>query len=198
MNKNFCISIVRIFLIAAATILFGHQTIICAETGSTEKVTTTPAVTSEKETETITEAEKKASISQLQKLAGEDPKAAYDLALRYFRGDGVPQNSYKAIQTMRDSGERGFLEAQKALGKLYFSGLEEMGSDLNEAHRWLSMAAGQGDKEASGLLEKVTSAREDDREWSNYRNHLHPYTYRYWYHAPLYRLYWRHGRWRYY
>jgi TPR repeat protein len=138
------------------------------------------------------------SITTLQELAKKDPKAAYDLSLRYFRGDGIPQDSYQALLTMRDAAERGLLEAQKALGRLYLTGLEEMGSDLNEAHKWLSIAAGRGDKEAVDLLEKVTSASKSDREWYNYRQQLHPFTYRYWYHDFHYKLYWRHGRWRYY
>lgn len=150
------------------------------------------------EEENSTTPSEQISITTLQELAKQDPKAAYDLSLRYFRGDGIPQDSYQALLTMRDAAERGLLEAQKALGQLYLTGLEEMGSDLNEAHKWLSIAAGRGDKEASDLLEKVTSARKSDREWHSYREHLHPFTYRYWYHDFHYKLYWRHGRWRYY
>ena len=149
-----------------------------------EKVSTTPS--------------EQISITTLQELAKNDPKAAYDLSLRYFRGDGIPQDSYQALLTMRDAAESGLLEAQKALGRLYLTGLEEMGSDLNEAHKWLSIAAGRGDKEAVDLLEKVTSARKSDKEWYNYRHQLHPLTYRYWNHDFHYKLYWRHGRWRYY
>lgn len=136
------------------------------------------------------------SIPALQELAAKDPRAAYDLSLRYFRGDGVAQDSYLALQTMRDAGERGVLEAQKALGQLYMTGLEEMGSDLQEAQKWLSIAASRGDKEASQLLEKVTSARENEEEFYNYRRQLYPYTYRYWYYDSPYKLRWRRGYWR--
>lgn len=160
--------------------------------------TVTDATKTQHEEKKLTTPSEQISISTLQELAKKDPKAAYDLSLRYFRGDGIPQDSYQALLTIRDAAERGLLEAQKALGQLYLTGLEEMGSDLNEAHKWLSIAAGRGDKEASDLLAKVTAARKNDREWHNYREHLHPFTYRDWYHDFPYKLYWRHGRWRYY
>lgn len=172
------------------------QSNIYAATEDAISITTTSPPPQLTATEATTELQ--ISLSTLQELATKDPRAAYDLSLRYFRGDGVPQDSYQALQTMRTAAERGLLDAQKALGQLYLTGLEEMGSDLNEAHKWLSIAAGRGDKEASDLLEEVTSARANDREWYKYRNHLHPLTYRYWYHDSLYKLYWRHGYWRYY
>ena len=68
-------------------------------------------------------------IAALEELARKDPRAAYDLGLRFFRGDGVRKDTYKALQWMRDAAERGHLEAQKAVGRFYLTGLEEMGSD---------------------------------------------------------------------
>jgi len=53
---------------------------------------------------------------------------------------------------MRDAAERGDLGAQKAVGRLYPTGLEEMGSDPREAEKSLSIAAGRGDTEAATLL----------------------------------------------
>ncbi|HHT8990295.1 TPA: tetratricopeptide repeat protein, partial [Burkholderia cenocepacia] len=86
------------------------------------------------------------------------PKAAYDLGLRYFRGDGVRQDSYQALKWMREAAERGDLNAQKALGSFYLFGLEEMGSDAREAEKWLSIAAGRGDKESKKLLDLARQA----------------------------------------
>ena len=79
------------------------------------------------------QAERRAA--QLIALAEKDPRAAYDLGLRYFRGDGVRQDSYQALTWMRDAAERGNLKAQVAVGKLYLMGLEEMGSDPAEAEK---------------------------------------------------------------
>jgi uncharacterized protein len=66
-------------------------------------------------------------IAALEAHAAKDPRAAYDLALRFFRGDGVRQDSYRSLTWMRDAAERGELHAQKALGRLYLTGMGEMG-----------------------------------------------------------------------
>ncbi len=97
-------------------------------------------------------------IAALEQMAARDPRAAYDLALRYFRGDGVRQDSYKSIKWMREAGERGNLDAQKALGRLYLTGMEELGADPSEAQKWLSIAASKGDKESADLLQQATVA----------------------------------------
>jgi TPR repeat protein len=103
-------------------------------------------------------------IAALTDLANKDPRAAYDLGLRYFRGDGVPQNSYQALQWMRSAGERGHPQAQLALGRLYLSGVQEMGSDPAEAERWLSLAAARGDKEATKLLAEASAAKKKNQD----------------------------------
>ena len=54
----------------------------------------------------------------LEAMAAKDPRAAYDLGLRFFRGDGVKKDSYLAIKWMRDAGERGDFKAAQALGRL--------------------------------------------------------------------------------
>ena len=106
-------------------------------------------------------------------MAERDPRAAYDLGLRFFRGDGVTQNSYQAIEWMRRAGERGNLKAQAALGRFYLMGLEEMGSDPQEAEKWLSMAAGRGDKQSAKLLREASAAKQqnqaDYQHWVNLR-----------------------------
>jgi len=137
------------------------------------------------------------NIPALEEIARKDPRAAYDLGLRFFRGDGVRQDSYKALQWMRDAGERGNLDAQKALGRFYLTGLEEMGSDPGEAQRWLSMAASRGDKESAELLKEANEAKRNETyyEWSDY---WRPVFYNYWYSGYPYRYYWRSHRWYYY
>jgi TPR repeat protein len=59
----------------------------------------------------------------------QDPRAAYDLGLKYFRGDGLRQDSYPALKWMREAAEHGNLKAQKVIGRVYLTGLEEMGPD---------------------------------------------------------------------
>lgn len=137
-------------------------------------------------------------IPALEVLASKDPRAAYDLGLRFFRGDGVRQDSYRALQWMRDAAERGDLEAQKAVGRLYLTGLEEMGSDPREAEKWLTIAAGRGDKEANKLLAEATQARKSEDAYYRWSNHWRPVFYRYWYSGYRYRWGWRNGGWYYY
>lgn len=137
-------------------------------------------------------------IAALEAIAKEDPSAAYDLALRLFRGDGVRQDSYRSVQWMRDAAERGHFQAQKALGRLYLTGLAEMGSDPGEAEKWLSMTASRGDKEARTLLKEAAAARQslqnEYRWYDRWRSTFHGY----WYHSYPYYWRWRTGGWYYY
>lgn len=102
-------------------------------------------------------------LAQLTDLARQDTRAAFDLALRHFRGDGVPRDSYQALQWMRSAGDRGHAEAQLALGRLYLSGLEEMGPDPAEAEKWLSLAAARGNKEGTRLLAQARTAKQSEQ-----------------------------------
>lgn len=128
-------------------------------------------------------------------MAEDDPRAAYDLALRYFRGDGIKRNSYQAIQWMRSAAERGNLDAQKALGRLYLTGLEEMGPDFREAEKWLSLAAGAGDKESEELLAEASRFKHTERQYYRWSNRWRPTFQRNWYSNYPYRYQWRNNRW---
>lgn len=136
-------------------------------------------------------------IAELEVLAKKDPRAAYDLGLRFFRGDGVPQDSYRALQWMREAAEKGDLQAQKAVGRFYLTGLEEMGSDAREAQKWLTIAAGRGDKEAEKLLAEATEARKSDDAYYRWSKRWRPRFYGYWHSGYRYRSYWRNGGWYY-
>ncbi|MCU0841953.1 MAG: sel1 repeat family protein [Thiobacillaceae bacterium] len=136
-------------------------------------------------------------LADLTDLAKKDPRAAYDLGLRYFRGDGVRQDSYQALQWMRDAAERGYLKAQTAVGRLYLMGLEEMGSDPAEAEKWLSIAAGRGDKEAKTLLAEATKAKKDEVTYQRWVNAQRAYWHGYWWNGYRYNWYWRGHGWHY-
>lgn len=142
-------------------------------------------------------ATKSEQIVQLEKAAETNPKASYDLALRYFRGDGVQRNSYQALQWMRKAGDSGLLEAQKALGGYYLSGLEEMGSDPQEASKWLSMAAAQGDQESEALLDEALERKRSEEEEYRWRQQWREYYRGYWYRGYPYLGYWTRGYWYY-
>lgn len=134
-------------------------------------------------------------IAELKKLGEQDPRAAYDLGLRYFRGDGVPQDSYQALVWMRKAAERGDLDAQKALGRFYLTGLEEMGSDPREAEKWLSIAASRGDQESKKLLVEAAAAKKSDEAYYTWQRRWRDVFYGYWYRGYPYRGYWRQGHW---
>ncbi|ACB65775.1 MULTISPECIES: tetratricopeptide repeat protein [Burkholderia] len=136
-------------------------------------------------------------IAALKQAAKAQPKAAYDLGLRYFRGDGVRQDSYQALKWMRDAAERGDLRAQKALGGFYLFGLEEMGSDPREAEKWLSIAAGRGDKESKRLLELARKAKKEDEEDWKWRTQWRDVYYGYWYSGYPYYGVWNQTYWYY-
>ena len=130
-------------------------------------------------------------------MAEDDPRAAYDLALRYFRGDGIKRNSYQAIQWMRSAADRGNLDAQKALGRLYLTGFEEMGPDFREAEKWLSLAASAGDKESEELLAEATRLKHTERQFYLWSNRWRPVFQRNWYSNYPYRYQWRNNGWYY-
>ncbi|WP_347555692.1 sel1 repeat family protein [Robbsia sp. KACC 23696] len=139
--------------------------------------------------------EEDARIAALQRAAETNPRAAYDLGLRYFRGDGIGQNSYQAIVWMRKSAEAGYLDAQKALGVFYLFGLEEMGADPREAEKWLSIAAGRGDKESANLLVQARAAKQSDEDDYKWRTQWRGVYYGYWNSGYAYRGYWRGSAW---
>lgn len=125
-------------------------------------------------------------LAGLVALAEQDPRAAYDLGLRFMRGDGLRQNSYEGIKWMRNAAERGDHKAQSALGRLYLTGLEEMGADYNEAQRWLRLAAAKGDVEAAKLLKEAEARRADEQAYQDYARRWRYRTHYYWYGTPYY------------
>ena len=138
-----------------------------------------------------------AEILALQSLAETEPKAAYDLALRYFRGDGVAMNSYQALQWMRKAATAGDLNAQAALGRLYLTGLGEMGPDGQEAQRWLSLAASSGDQEAAQLLEQAQALRNSEQAYYRWQKQWRESVRSYWHHGYPYYGVWRDSSWYY-
>ncbi|NIE84803.1 MULTISPECIES: SEL1-like repeat protein [Burkholderia] len=137
-------------------------------------------------------------IAALKESAKAQPKAAYDLGLRYFRGDGVRQDSYQALNWMRSAAERGDLRAQKALGAYYLFGLEEMGPDPREAEKWLSIAVGRGDKESEKLLQQAREAKKADEEDFKWRTRWRDVYYGYWNSGYPYYGTWQQTTWYWY
>lgn len=166
---------------------------ICDDTGCSDRPRST--TTFNPNADVNPDAERR--LAALKAKAEQDPRAAYDLGLRYFRGDGVRQDSYQALQWMRDAAERGDRKAQTAVGKLYLMGLEEMGSDPAEAEKWLSIAAGRGDKEAKKLLGQASAAKKNEVAYRRWVDTQRVYLREYWQSRYTYRWYWNNSGWYY-
>lgn len=170
---------------------------ICDNTGCSDR----PRSTANFEAELAAKADpaQDAKVAALEAMAAKDPRAAYDLGLRYFRGDGVKKDGYLAIKWMRDAGERGNFKAAQALGRFYLVGLEEMGPDPAEAERWLMMAADKGDKEAKKMLVQARKAKQDAQSDYQWRENVRKNGwFTGWYSGYAYTSYWRDGRWWFY
>jgi uncharacterized protein len=186
-----------ISLLLASGTLFAQDTIrICDASGCSDRPRNT--ATFEAELAAQPDPAQDPRRLALEAMAEKDPRAAYDLGLRFFRGDGVKKDSYLAIKWMRDAAERGDFKAAQALGRFYLFGVEEMGSDPAEAERWLMMAADKGDKEAKKLLSQARKAKEQAQSDYQWRETVRKNGWLYgWYGGYAYRTYWRDGRWYY-
>ena len=127
-------------------------------------------------------------------LAEQNPKASYDLGLRFLRGDGVERNSYQAIQWMRRAGEAGHIEAQYALGRLYLLGFEEMGADPVEAEGWLTRTAAKGYRDSKKLLADAQAAKQDEQRLYRIREEQRK-SWSDWYSNAPYFWVWRSSGW---
>jgi TPR repeat protein len=132
---------------------------ICDETGCSDR----PQSTSSFDPNRDSRPEETKRLQALADMANQNPLAAFDLSLRYFRGDGVPRDSYLGLRWMREAGQHGYLPAQVALGRIYLAGLDEMGPDSIEAESWLSLAAQRGSIEARELLLEAQTAKNSEQ-----------------------------------
>jgi TPR repeat protein len=76
---------------------------------------------------------------------------------------GVARNPQAGLEWLRKAGEQNLVDAQLLLGRLYLSGVAEMGSDAAEAQQWLSRAAAQGSAQARKLLAQAEKIKNDEQ-----------------------------------
>jgi TPR repeat protein len=188
MNKKWLISALVLLASGATFAQSGGKTVrICDDSGCSDRPSN--SATFDPTRDDTPEETKR--VAALENIARKDPRAAYDLGLRFFRGDGVRQDSHLALQWMRDAGDRGVLPAQAALGRFYLAGLQEMGADPAEAERWLSMAADRGDQESAKLLPEARKAKQDEQALYRWREAHRKHWYGWWYSG--YPYYWTWG-----
>ena len=108
----------------------------------------------------------------LEKAQGGDPKAEFDVACFYER---TQITDYPTIVLwLRRSANKGYLEAQFALGKIYHFGKPKIIKDPKEAEFWYEQAVAQGDLQAIKYLDilrqdrdyKRASAPDMDEKWN--------------------------------
>ena len=74
--------------------------------------------------------------------------AMNELGMRFMQGNGVGENSRKAIELFRKAAVMGNQYAQLNLGILYLNGYQRLKKDEAEAIKWLSKAAKQDNVDA--------------------------------------------------
>lgn len=95
------------------------------------------------------------NISEVQALQDEvangNKLAQNVLGVKYLLGEGVPQDTEKAIRLYKTSALQGVIESQRNLANLFWQGTR-VERDANEAILWARMAADQGDAEMIALI----------------------------------------------
>ena len=81
----------------------------------------------------------------------DEAEAQFNLAKRYFNGDGVPEDKSEAVFWYRKAAEQGFAKAQYNLGCCYYNG-DGVPVNKSEAVNWYRKAAEQGLAEAQNML----------------------------------------------
>ena len=80
----------------------------------------------------------------------------------YYNGEGVPQDSKKALHWFTKPAEQGDVTAQSFLGIMYYDG-EGVSQDYKKALHWFTKAAEQGDATSKYkreiLLKQMTSSQ---------------------------------------
>ncbi|NLN92153.1 MAG: sel1 repeat family protein [Candidatus Hydrogenedens sp.] len=101
------------------------------------------------------EAPREVDIEVLKKSAeAGDSQAQYNLAISYYRGQGVEKDKAEAVRWFRKAAEQGHSKAQFVLAWCYCQG-DGIEEDEEEASKWLIKAANQRNETAADLLNIV-------------------------------------------
>ncbi len=120
----------------------------------------------------------KPSFNQLlTKARNGDTEAMYDVAIRYYNGDGVAKNERESFNWLLKAAEKGHVDAMIEVAESYYDegfywmlkaaeagdvyAMEDIAKDYvyygndDEAYKWFSKAAGKGSKTAVEELKKM-------------------------------------------
>ena len=93
--------------------------------------------------------------------------ARFNLGMAYYNGEGVAQDSEKAIQWLKVAEKQNFAEAQYRLGVLLSEGSDNIPQDLSQGTLYLRKAAGQDHKLATDYLKKKVSSSPSNTSYEN-------------------------------
>ena len=107
-----------------------------------------------------------AAFSWFEKAADQGHSTAmFNLGVAYWEGTGVDQNKSKALGLWQEAALKGDSGAQFNLGLAYYIG-EERSADLDQAAKWIGLAADQNHPEAKRILKVIENERtnQDDSD----------------------------------
>ena len=115
------------------------------------------------------------SVKHARKAAEQgNGSALTSLGVMYERGIGVPQDDSEAVSLLHKAAEQGHGEALYLLGGIYERGQGAVKVDLEQAHKWFSIAVAAGFEIAHDNLEEIEvrmsreqieNARSMAKEW---------------------------------
>lgn len=95
-------------------------------------------------------------LQALQQAAARgDANAIFEIAGKYYSGDGLPQSYTEAIRWYRLAAEKGNIHAAYNLGGFYADGRCGVQVDCAEAIKWYRLAAAKGDVAAQQQLKEL-------------------------------------------
>lgn len=101
-------------------------------------------------TETDPQQARQKEMDELRKNADAgDAESQYMIGLRYSNGDGLPQDSGKAVEWYEKAAAQGYIKAQYRLGELHYFSEPK---DIAKALEWWQLAAEKGDAGAQTAL----------------------------------------------
>ncbi|MBX2868498.1 MAG: SEL1-like repeat protein [Acidiferrobacterales bacterium] len=105
-----------------------------------------------------------AAFSWFEKAASQGHATAmFNLGVAYWEGAGVAQDKSKALELWQEAALKGDSGAQFNLGLAYYIG-EERTADLDQASKWIGLAADQNHPEAKRILKVIDNEKKNKSE----------------------------------
>ena len=87
--------------------------------------------------------------------AAGDPKGMHAYGMYLFNGDGGVRNQPEALQWLLKAAERGLVDSQYNVARLYENGEEGIAINLADAYKWYLIASRSGDADAQDAVQRL-------------------------------------------